>query len=186
MTWEERKPIYGRLPDAHKTDAALALTQGMDAYFISVKEKAEDFYLNTIPLEAPVTSLDWLAYCIGLDTILYDKNWDVVQKRAVLHNAFFIYRNRGTAACLELVSNILELNYTIGLSQSTLLPFTIPKIIQGTNKQLIFKMEKYEKRDSVNWLNTVYVAKALVPIFQRYVVSYDNFYLGKSRLGEIL
>jgi hypothetical protein len=94
------RPVYSRLPgisEGYRSDPAFSdvetpaqwLTSGVDEFLSKKKDSIASFYADYLdPDSCNPALLDWLAQHVGLFGGLWNPEWDVEVKRAMLRNAF--------------------------------------------------------------------------------------------------
>jgi phage tail-like protein len=93
-------PMIGRLPGLYQDDR---LTSGLTAAFDEVLAPAvgsiDNFAAYLDPALTPEDFLEWLGGWVGL---LLDETWPIERRRALVAVAADLYRQRGTAAGLQM------------------------------------------------------------------------------------
>lgn len=171
--WDDSRPVYKRLPieGFQNNEVVDWLTQQPDADLMSVKQEMETFYQKLDPVACPVAMLDYLGYLVGMSGEYWDLDWSEAVKRSMITNSFTFWENLGTLQTFTDVLDIHGLTYRVwqpGLSNSrvyTGLPLT-------------------SVRNGAEWVETQRTVRNFLSVTTRNVVSYDQFYIGFSVIGE--
>lgn len=185
--WGAGRPLFNRLPekgykDSQPTDA---VTVWVDEYLVKTKQLLETFYLSLDPATCPDDQLDYLAYLVGLSGTFWDTRWSPEVKRAFINQSHvYLWRNRGTLACLKKVLDIHNLSYDIWQDGNLTLPFAMSSAFGTAKMRLYIRLPLIYLRGQQEWLEANRTARNFVPAVVKHQVCYEYFALGISRLGE--
>lgn len=167
-------------------ETVVALCAAMDKEYYDVATLLEGLAANLNPDTAPSTYLDLLAYLVGLSGLYYDIGWNDTVKRAMIKNAYDLWRLKGTQWSIETVLAIQGITYDLWLRKPLTLPFTMPGKFEGSNLKCFIRLPLSSARTSREWVEANRTLKNYKPAVVDGRVCYQGFKLGYSKLGEPL
>jgi phage tail P2-like protein len=186
--WRDR-PVFKRLPieGYQNNPVADALTQWVDERLIATKETLENFYRELDPDTAKDSSLDYLAYLVGLSDEFYYPEWSPEVKRAMIAASLsLLWPYRGTLKALRTVLDIHSIDYDIWQPGELVLPFRLPGEFGTGGAEYYIRLPLRYQRSSLQWAEARRTLDNFGTFGIRSGVVYKAFYVGFSRLGEPL
>ena len=186
QAWASQRPVFSRLPQVGYQDNSVAdwLTSWVDIELTNKKQQLEQFYTQLSPQTCASTSLDYLAFLVGLSGDYWSVNWTDVVKRQMIASATNIFSSRGTVSCITQVLTIVGVNAKLWWSGQTIVSFQLPVTLGSSDLRLFIRLPIQYQRNGYEWQEAQRVRRCYVPAMVSSMVCYDKFYLGMSRLGE--
>lgn len=187
MSWYDSRPIFSRLPEKGYRDNEVvdALTSWVDEKLTAKADQLQNFYRNLDPVNAPEKYLDYLAWCVGLSGKYWDTNWSTPIKRQLITVSHtFLWRNRGTLKVISFLLKLHKIDHTIWQKGDLVMPFQMPSQFGKSQLRFTIKLPRKYTRDSPQWREAQRILDNFAPAIVDVRLSYDQFYLGKSKLGE--
>ncbi|MFB2876860.1 phage tail protein I [Floridanema aerugineum] len=190
--WSEGRPVFYRLPEKNYQDneVADALTSWTDSKLVEKKEQLENFYKYLDPDTCPDHLLDYLAFLVGMSGNYWDVKWSAKVKRDFIRYAHvFLWRTKGTLACIKKVLDIHELEYDIWSKARLYLTFKMgvnAKMYESERLRLVVRVPFKYPRQRENWKEVERSLRNYAPAVVETKVSYPYFNMGTSRIGDLM
>ena len=188
MTWDTRRPIWGRLPAKGYQDSPVEdwLTAWADEELSAKLAQMESWYTQLHPDTCDPASLDYLAYLVGFSGPYWDTQWQETPKRALVRDSHWLWANRGTLKAIARVLNIHQVQHDLWLSGVLRLSFGLPGRFGTPSPRVYLRLPKQYPRAGAAFGEAERTRRNWVPAVIRSKVTYERFYLGFSRVGDPL
>jgi len=184
--WAIGRPVYARLPAEgyQNNEVTDWLTIWADENLTATSTLLQQYYKELQVETAADSSLDFLAWLVGLADEYWDTQWHPDVKRGMIAASYWLFNHIGTLAALRRVLDIQAIPYQLWQDADLRLPFTLPGKFGTPKLRYYVRVPLSVARFSPKWLE----AQRSIRNYSAAVVSgkvvYQGFLLGYSTLGE--
>lgn len=186
--WTNNKPVLFRLPENNYQDnlVAIWLTSWVDEKLSEVRNKLQDFHKELSPDTCSTTSLDYLACLLGFTDVYWDTKYSEEVKRGLLRNVKELWQYRGTKRGILLALALIQVDATIWLKGTLVLPLTLSQTFSTNNLKMYLRLPLKYPENGYHFLQANRVVQGYAPVLIEVQVVYEYFYCGFSKLGQPL
>lgn len=187
--WSEGRPVFKRLPynGYQNNDLVDHISNWVDFRLSQASALLQNFYKEVSPYTAQDSSLDYLAWLVGLSGQYWDRTWSSLVKRQMIRLAHpVLWKQRGTDTVLRTVLDIHEISYNIWTDGNLQLPFVLSGTFGTPKLRFYLRLPITYPRSGPVFREARRTVANFSPALVQKGVCYDRFYLGFSLLGDPL
>lgn len=192
MTWQDGKPILGRLPIESQqyqgNEVVEWLVDPWDRLLVAARDQGVNLYRDYFdPATCKAEAIDWLAQIAGFTGQYWDASWPLDVKRTLIAEAYLrIWPTKGSRDLLDWLIALFELQAQVYLLGDFLAGISVAgdPIGSGEGFQYWIRVPLAYLRTGASWKLVEKLNDLYGPVYCESQVCYDQFYAGFSAAGD--